>query len=98
MKYKWEVNGLNVVNTESKKKNIFRTLTKNKNSNEDLKQKKLLMNRESAKKTRLKKKRYIENLEKQYILLKEEFIKLRENQKRNDNPASNNQLIMEKNL
>jgi hypothetical protein len=91
-----ESNGLNVVNTESKKKNIFRTLPKNKNSNEDLKQKKLLMNRESAKKSRLKKKRYIENLEKQYILLKEEFIKLRENQKRNDNPDSNSQLIMEK--
>ena len=41
------------------------------NIGKDLKQKKLLMNRESAKKSRLKKKAYIENLEKGY----EHFIK-----------------------
>jgi len=92
-----ESNGLNTVSVESKKKNIFRTLSKNKNSNEDIKQKKLLMNRESAKKSRLKKKRYIENLEKQYILLKEEFIQLRENKKRNDNQDSDNQFKEEEN-
>ena len=91
-----ESNGLNMVSAESKKKNIFRTLPKNKNNNEDMKQKKLLMNRESAKKSRLKKKRYIENLEKQYILLKEEFIKLRENQKINGNLDPSNQLKNEK--
>ena len=91
-----ESNGLNMVSTESKKKNIFRTLSKNKNSNEDMKQKKLLMNRESAKKSRLKKKRYIENLEKQYILLKEEFIKLRESQKINGNLDPSSQLRNEK--
>ena len=42
------------------------------------------MNRESAKKSRQKKKHYIENLEKQYMLLKEEFIKIREEQKLNN--------------
>ena len=50
------------------------------------------MNRESAKKSRLKKKNYIENLEKQYILLKEEFIKIREEQKLNNNANNNIQL------
>lgn len=91
-----ESNGLNTISMDLKKKSIFRISPKNKNSDEDLKQKKLLMNRESAKKSRLKKKRYIENLEKQYILLKEEFIKLRENQKRNNNTNSNYQLKKEK--
>ena len=35
--------------------------------NNDLKKRKLIMNRESAKKSRLKKKKYIENLEKEYL-------------------------------
>ena len=48
------------------------------------------MNRESAKKSRLKKKNYIENLEKQYILLKEEFIKIKEEEKINNNGNNNN--------
>ena len=35
------------------------------------------MNRESAKKSRLKKKKYIENLEKEYLILKEELIRIK---------------------
>jgi hypothetical protein len=55
----------------------------------DLKQKKLLMNRESAKKSRLKKKAYIENLEKGYLELKTEYIKMIQN----INPELNHNLI-----
>ena len=45
--------------------------------NNDLKKRKLIMNRESAKKSRLKKKKYIENLEKEYLILKEELIRIK---------------------
>ena len=76
-------NSLNI-SINLKKKNLFSTLPNNEINEEDMKQKKLLMNRESAKKSRLKKKRYIENLEKQYIILKEEFIKIKENQRMNN--------------
>ena len=76
----------------NKKKNLFNTLTNKEITPEERKQKKLIMNRESAKKSRLKKKNYIENLEKQYILLKQEFIKIREEQKLNNNYNNNIQL------
>ena len=76
-----------------KKKNLFCALVKEPTV-EDKKQKKLIMNRESAKKSRLKRKNYIENLEKQYILLKEEFIKIREEQKLNSSMNNlNNHLL-----
>ena len=42
------------------------------------------MNRESAKKSRLKKKKYIENLEKEFIILKEELIKLKSSHNANN--------------
>ena len=44
---------------------------------EDLRTKKLIMNRESAKKSRLKKKKYIQTLEKEFIILKEELIRIK---------------------
>ena len=76
-----------------KKKNLFCALVKEPTV-EDKKQKKLIMNRESAKKSRLKRKNYIENLEKQYILLKEEFIKIKEEQKLNSSMNNlNNHLL-----
>lgn len=56
---------------------------------EDLKKKKLIMNRESAKKSRLKKKKYVENLEKEYIILKEELIRLKSCQNINGNGKCN---------
>ena len=62
------------------KKHLFSTISKTKFNSDDLKKKKLIMNRESAKKSRLKKKRYIENLEKEFIILKEELIKAKSNQ------------------
>ena len=80
-----------------KKKNLFSTFPNNEISAEDLKQKKLLMNRQSAKKSRLKKKNYIENLEKQYILLKEEYIKIIENNKLNKNKTNINQILSNEN-
>ena len=88
------INESNSNNKENKnKKNIFSTLAK-EITVEDKKQKKLIMNRESAKKSRLKKKNYIENLEKQYMLLKEEFINIREEQKLNNTIYNiNNNLI-----
>ena len=51
------------------------------NITKEIKNKKLLSNRESAKKSRLKKKAYIENLEKQYLILKTEYIRIIEKQK-----------------
>ena len=59
------------------------------------------MNRESAKKSRLKKKKYIENLEKEFLILKEELIRLKsyENLNNKNNPeiinerSSNNNII-----
>ena len=55
----------------------------------EIKQKKLLINRESAKKSRLKRKIYIENLEKQYLILKTEYIKIIEKQKLNQGYINN---------
>ena len=60
------------------------------------------MNRESAKKSRLKKKQYIENLEKEFVLLREELIKIKSlrnlNNKNNldntsENFSNNNNII-----
>ena len=56
----------------------------------EIKQKRLLSNRESAKKSRLKKKAYLENLEKQYNQLKAEYINIIENQKLCTNNHNNN--------
>ena len=53
------------------------------------------MNRESAKKSRLKKKKYIENLEKEYFILKEELIRL--NSLENQNNKNNSDIINEGN-
>jgi hypothetical protein len=50
----------------SKNKNLFNTIQNENFIIEDLKKKKLIMNRESAKKSRLKKKKYVENLEKEF--------------------------------
>ena len=71
-------------NDDIKRKCKFNAIANKEISIEEKKKKKLLMNRESAKKSRQKKKNYIENLEKQYMLLKEEFIKIREEQKLNN--------------
>ena len=60
------------------KKQLFNTLQNDKL--EDLKKKKLILNRESAKRSRLKKKNYIENLEKEYLILKEEIMRLKSSQ------------------
>ena len=70
----------NLEEANGMKRQLFNTISKKKFDIEDLKEKKLIMNRESAKKSRLKKKRYIENLEKEFILLKEELIKAKSSQ------------------
>lgn len=67
------------------KKQIFSTNYNQKFSIEDLRKKKLIMNRESAKKSRLKKKKYIENLEKEFIFLKEELIRVKSSKNQNNN-------------
>jgi hypothetical protein len=76
----------------SKDKNLFNTIQNEKIIIEDLKKKKLMMNRESAKKSRLKKKKYVENLEKEFIILKEELIRLKSCQNINDNGKCNKDL------
>ena len=76
----------------SKNKNLFNTIQNEKIIIEDLKKKKLIMNRESAKKSRLKKKKYVENLEKEYIILKEELIRLKSCQNINGNGKGNKQV------
>ena len=58
------------------KKQLFNTL-QSFESVEDLKKKKLFSNRESAKRSRLKKKQYIENLEKEFLFLKQEIIRIK---------------------
>ena len=77
------------------KKQIFNTL-QSYEPVEDLKKKKLFLNRESAKRSRLKKKQYIENLEKEFMFLKEEIIRLK-NCKNNieitNNSVSNNNIF-----
>ena len=75
-----------------KNKNIFNTIQNEKFIIEDLKKKKLIMNRESAKKSRLKKKKYVENLEKEYTILKEEVIRLKSFKNINGNGNCNKEL------
>ena len=67
------------------KRQLFSIMQNQKFTIEDLRKKKLIMNRESAKKSRLKKKRYIENLEKEFLILKEELIRIKSNQNININ-------------
>ena len=95
---KTDFNGKNEINTTSEPKQNNQFLSKKKELNSfqateqietELKQKKLLLNRESAKKSRLKRKIYIENLEKQYLLLKTEYIKIIEKQKLNKGYVNN---------
>ena len=71
------------------KKIEFNSLQTSEQVNNEIKQKKLLINRESAKKSRLKRKIYIENLEKQYLILKTEYIKIIEKQKLNQGYINN---------
>ena len=95
---KIDFNGKKEINiiSEPKQNNQFLSKKKELNSFQateqietELKQKKLLLNRESAKKSRLKRKIYIENLEKQYLLLKTEYIKIIEKQKLNKGYVNN---------
>ena len=72
---------IDITNT---KKQLFNT-DQIYESVEDLKKRKLILNRESAKKSRLKKKKYIENLEKEFLLMKEEMIRLKSLQNSNQN-------------
>ena len=71
------------------KKIEFNSLQTSEQVDNEIKQKKLLINRESAKKSRLKRKIYIENLEKQYLILKTEYIKVIEKQKLNQGYINN---------
>ena len=89
---KFYVNNNCSKNDEEKNKNkkqLFNTHNAQNNLEHivDIKTKKLIMNRESAKKSRLKKKKYIENLEKEFMILKEEMIRL--NSLRNFNYKNN---------
>lgn len=87
---------INENNTETikPKTQLFNTLQESEMIT-DLKKRKLIMNRESAKKSRLKKKKYIENLEKEYFILKEELIRL--NSLENQNNKNNSDIINEGN-
>ena len=90
---KINLNGKNEINSIKEIKDIkpnnqflskkieFNSLQTSEQIDNEIKQKKLLINRESAKKSRLKRKIYIENLEKQYLILKTEYIKIIEKQK-----------------
>ena len=92
---KINLNGKNEINSIKEIKDIkpnnqflskkieFNSLQTSEQVDNEIKQKKLLINRESAKKSRLKRKIYIENLEKQYLILKTEYIKIIEKQKLN---------------
>ena len=88
---KINLNGKNEINSIKELKPNNQFLSKKKELNPpntekvetEIKQQKLLLNRESAKKSRLKRKIYIENLEKQYLILKTEYIKIIEKQKLN---------------
>ena len=77
------------------KKIEFNSLLNSEQVDTEIKQKKLLINRESAKKSRLKRKLYIENLEKQYRILKTEYIKIIEKQKLNQGYVNNSILKKE---
>ena len=82
------------------KKQLFNTIHDQNFNIEELKKQKLIMNRESAKKSRLKKKKYVQNLEKEFIILKEELIRLKSSQKINNSDElinlSNSNKIIEK--
>ena len=105
-------NNLNTINNDKEKsgveenkdnkmkKNIFSIFSNKEKTTEERKIKKLMMNRESAKKSRLKKKNYVKNLEKQYNILKEEYIKIIEKKNANNNNFiyNNNQLIFNQNI
>jgi hypothetical protein len=100
-----ELNDSENINQDNyKKKNLFSTFPKDETeiNVKDIKKKKLLMNRQSAKRSRLKKKNYIENLEKQYNLMKEEYIRIIESNKlkNSDNliTKSNNNINIDNNI
>ena len=94
---KINLNGKNEINSIKELKPNNQFLSKKKELNPpntekvetEIKQQKLLLNRESAKKSRLKRKIYIENLEKQYLILKTEYIKIIEKQKLNKGYQNN---------
>ena len=98
---KINLNGKNEINSIKEIKDIkpnnqflskkieLNSLQTSEQVNNEIKQKKLLINRESAKKSRLKRKIYIENLEKQYLILKTEYIKIIEKQKLNQGYINN---------
>ena len=98
---KINLNGKNEINSIKEIKDIkpnnqflskkieFNSLQTSEQVDNEIKQKKLLINRESAKKSRLKRKIYIENLEKQYLILKTEYIKIIEKQKLNQGYINN---------
>ena len=92
------------MNKDNNKKflSLKRELTLIQNKEKEVKQQKLIMNRESAKKSRLKKKAYVENLEKEYLVLKTEYIKMIQcqNLKKNllYNNNSNNGKLQNENL
>ena len=98
---KINLNGKNEINSIKEIKDIkpnnqflskkieFNSLQTSEQVDKEIKQKKLLINRESAKKSRLKRKIYIENLEKQYLILKTEYIKIIEKQKLNQGYINN---------
>ena len=83
----------NNIETIKAKTQLFNTLQESEMVT-DLKKRKLIMNRESAKKSRLKKKKYIENLEKEYLILKEELIRLKSLE--NLNSKNNLELVNER--
>ena len=89
---------------DNKRNNNLNLIESNEENNEikklfnieDSRAKKLIMNRESAKKYRLKKKKYIQNLEKEYVILKEEIIRAKSNINSNNNDKFMNNLYSNK--
>ena len=75
-----------------KKHLLFNTIHDQNLNIEELKKRKLIMNRESAKKSRLKKKKYVENLEKEFIVLKEELIRIKSSKNINNSDKFINDL------
>ena len=84
-----EIKDIKPINQFLSKKIELNSLQTSEQVDNEIKQKKLLINRESAKKSRLKRKIYIENLEKQYLILKTEYIKIIEKQKLNQGYINN---------
>ena len=89
-------NNLNIDECNCMKKQLFNTVHDRTFNVEDLKKKKLIMNRESAKKSRLKKKKYIQNLEKEFIILKEELIRIKSSKMLNNSDKFINDLYSNK--